>query len=163
MSTFPVCCVFTLSVFSVVSDEFCSPAPAFWPVSASVSRPVFVFRIISFSDCAKTGSWLTTASLTPSIASRVFFTLASQCPHIIPSIFIVFVMVDSSCFFLLSFLCFIFLSLLASYILKRFSLSAFVTTQKLDKLMAAAPNIGFSFSPNNGYQIPAANGIPMTL
>ena len=55
-------------------------------------------------------------------------------------------MVDSSCFFLLSFFMFYFLSLLASYILKRFSLSAFVTTQKLDKLMAAAPNIGFSFS-----------------
>ena len=40
---------------------------------------------------------------------------------------------------------------------------ALVTTQKLDKLMAAAPNIGFNFHPKTGYHTPAANGIPITL
>ena len=46
------------------------------------------------------------AVLTMSIASRVFFTVASQCGHIIPSIFFVFSMV----LFSFLFLCFIFLS-----------------------------------------------------
>ena len=52
---------------------------------------------------------------------------------------------------------------LASYILNRFSLNAFVTTQKLDRLIAAAPNIGFNFQPKIGIQIPAASGIPIAL
>ena len=55
---------------------------------------------------------------------RVFFTLASQCPHIIPSTFNVFVIFFSS----LSFICFIFLSRLESYTLHKFNLKAFVTT-----------------------------------
>ncbi len=45
----------------------------------------------------------------------------------------------------------------------RFSRNALVTTQKLDKLIAAAPNIGFNFHPNIGYHTPAASGIPITL
>lgn len=32
--------------------------------------------------------------------------------------------------------------------LKKFNLRALVTTQKLDRLMVAAPNIGFSFQPS---------------
>ena len=52
---------------------------------------------------------------------------------------------------------------IVSYILKKFSLKAFVTTQKLDKLIAAAPNIGFNCQPNIGIQTPAARGIPITL
>ena len=39
-----------------------------------------------------------------------------------------------------------------------FNLKAFVTTQTLDKLIAAAPNIGFSVIPNTGYHTPAARG-----
>ena len=35
-------------------------------------------------------------------------------------------------------------------------------TQKLDKLIAAAPNIGFSVSPS-GINTPAASGMPMVL
>ena len=62
-----------------------------------------------------------------------------------------------------TFFIFLFLSLLASYILNRFSLNAFVTTQKLDRLIAAAPNIGFNFQPKTGIQIPAASGIPIAL
>ena len=31
------------------------------------------------------------------------------------------------------------------------------------EIIAAAPNIGFNFHQNNGYQIPAASGIPMTF
>ena len=49
------------------------------------------------------------------------------------------------------------------YILKKFNRSALLTTQKLERLMAAAPNMGFSFHPNTGYHNPAASGIPMTL
>ena len=45
---------------------------------------------------------------------------------------------------------------------KRFSRSAFDTTQKLERLMAAAPNMGFSVSPK-GMKSPAASGMPMTL
>ena len=57
----------------------------------------------------------------------------------------------------------IFLSLRLSLTFSKFSLNALVTTQKLDKLMAAAPNIGFNFHPKTGIQIPAARGIPITL
>ena len=112
-------------------------------------------------------SWLTTASLTASSASSAFFTLASQWPHIIPSIFIVFVIDFSSLSFGLFVLFFLsgvaFLSCLGSYTLHRFSRKALVTTQKLDRLIAAAPNIGLSFHPNKGYHKPAASGIPITL
>src|SRR5699024_4326602 len=57
----------------------------------------------------------------------------------------------------------IFLSRLASWILKRFRRRAFVTTQKLDRLIAAAPNMGFSVQPKTGIHTPAARGIPITL
>ena len=76
------------------------------------------------------------------------------------SYFIVFTMVVSS-------LCLecrlIFLSFPASCSLKRFSLNAFETTQKLDRLIAAAPNMGLSVQPKRGIHTPAASGIPMTL
>ena len=55
------------------------------------------------------------------------------------------------------------LSLAVLWILNRFSRSAFVTTQKLERLMAAAPNIGFSVHPKIGIHTPAASGIPITL
>ena len=58
---------------------------------------------------------------------------------------------------------FIFLSLSERRISKKFKRRALDTTQKLDKLMAAAPNIGFSFQPNTGIQSPMASGIPITL
>ena len=45
---------------------------------------------------------------------------------------------------------------------KRFSRRALLTTQKLDRLMAAAPNIGLRVSPS-GMKTPAASGMPMTL
>ena len=50
-----------------------------------------------------------------------------------------------------------------SYIFIRLSLNALVTTQKLDKLIAAAPNIGLSVHPNTGIHAPAASGIPIQL
>ena len=40
---------------------------------------------------------------------------------------------------------------------------AFPTTKRLLRLMAAAPNMGFSFTPNTGYHTPAAKGIPIAL
>ena len=45
----------------------------------------------------------------------------------------------------------------------RFNLSAFITTQKLERLIAAAPNIGLSSHPKIGIHTPAASGIPITL
>lgn len=38
-----------------------------------------------------------------------------------------------------------------------------VTTQKLERLIAAAPNIGFNVHPKIGIHTPAASGIPITL
>ena len=85
-----------------------------------------------------------------------------------PSIIIVFVIAFSSCTCVTvsgdgtvccisdkaravrSACCLIFLSCFESLISTRFSLRAFITTQKLDRLMAAAPIIGLSFSPNAG-------------
>ena len=40
--------------------------------------------------------WLAVAEDTPSMASRAFFTVASQWAHIMPSIWIVFVILSSS-------------------------------------------------------------------
>ena len=87
-------------------------------------------------------------------ASNAFFTAASQWPHIIPSIFIVFV-IEVFSFSLLIVVsaatasavtgCFSGLSFLELLTGKRLSLKALETTQKLERLMAAAPNIGFSF------------------
>ena len=45
----------------------------------------------------------------------------------------------------------------------KFSRSAFMTTQKLDRLIAAAPNIGSSIQPVIGIHTPAASGMPITL
>ena len=45
----------------------------------------------------------------------------------------------------------------------KFSLSAFITTQKLERLIAAAPNMGVMPTPNMGIHTPAANGMPTTL
>ena len=47
--------------------------------------------------------------------------------------------------------------------LTKFSRSAFITTQKLERLMAAAPNMGVMPTPNTGIHTPAANGMPTTL
>ena len=45
----------------------------------------------------------------------------------------------------------------------RFSRSALLTTQKLERLMAAAPNIGFKVQPKACIYAPAASGMPITL
>ena len=58
---------------------------------------------------------------------------------------------------------FIFLSLFGSLMSKRFNLNAFETTQKLERLIAAAPNTGERVSPKNGINAPAASGIPTAL
>ena len=55
------------------------------------------------------------------------------------------------------------LSRLGSWSLKRFRRRAFVTTVKLDKLMAAAPTMGLSFQPRSEMNTPAASGMQMTL
>ena len=47
--------------------------------------------------------------------------------------------------------------------MKKFKRSAFVTTQKLERLIAAAPNMGLRAIPNAGISAPAAIGIPMQL
>ena len=49
------------------------------------------------------------------------------------------------------------------YSFTKFSRSAFMTTQKLDRLIAAAPNIGFNFQPSRLMNTPAASGMPITL
>ena len=49
------------------------------------------------------------------------------------------------------------------YNFTKFSRSAFMTTQKLDRLIAAAPNIGSSIQPVIGIHTPAASGMPITL
>ena len=48
-------------------------------------------------------------------------------------------------------------------LLKPLSRRAFPTTKILLKLMAAAPNMGFSRIWNAGYNTPAARGMPMQL
>ena len=72
------------------------------------------------------------------------------------------VMVSSSAWAAGAALCLRGLSLLASNILKRFSLRAFVTTQKELRLIAAAPSIGLSVMPAQTKQ-PAAMGMPIVL
>ena len=47
--------------------------------------------------------------------------------------------------------------------LTKFNRSAFITTQKLERLMAAAPNMGVMPTPNTGIHTPAASGMPTTL
>ena len=101
-------------------------------------------------------SWLTSADATSASASSADFTLASQCGHIIPSIFSVFVIWVSSLIFDL-------FSVFISLSFTKLSLSAFVTTQKLDRLIAAAPNIGFIPQPRTDMNTPAASGMPMML
>jgi hypothetical protein len=53
--------------------------------------------------------------------------------------------------------------LLVYLIFAIFSRSAFETTQKLDRLIAIAPNIGSSSHPKRGINTPAASGIPIML
>ncbi len=55
------------------------------------------------------------------------------------------------------------ISSLSFFVLYILSLKALVTTQKLDRLIAAAANMGFKPQPNVGYNTPAASGIPITL
>ena len=56
-----------------------------------------------------------------------------------------------------------FLNFRVSFILKRFNLRAFATTQKLERDIAAAANMGLSCSPKSGIKTPAAIGIPIVL
>ena len=51
----------------------------------------------------------------------------------------------------------------AGWALKRLSRSAFITTHTLERLMAAAPIIGFSRRWNGRYKSPAATGMPTVL
>ena len=46
---------------------------------------------------------------------------------------------------------------------RKLSLNALVTTQTLERLIAAAPNIGFISQPSRETHAPAASGIPITL
>ena len=62
-----------------------------------------------------------------------------------------------------SFACLIFLSRFALCISNKFNRNALETTQKLLKLIAAAPNMGLSSQPNIGIHTPAASGMPITL
>ena len=125
-------------------------------------------------------SWLTSALCTPSRASRAFFTVASQWPHIMPSIWMVFFIVTFSVF--ISFctgqdlvshavsagssragaLCLGGASWAALRGLKVFSRRALVTTQTLERLMAAEAIIGFSVMPM-AVKTPAASGIQTAL
>ena len=114
-------------------------------------------------------SWLTTASVIKGSASRAFFTEASQCLHIIPLIFTVFVMVLFLSFFCSSLIDSVIvrgifaalsgLSFAGSFSLNRFSRRAFMQTVKLERLMAAAPIIGLIFHPKR----PAASGMQIRL
>ena len=123
------------------------------------------FRALSATSAlnmitAVPASALAEASSTPGIASRDVFTIFSQWPHIMPSIFMFF-STDAA---LASSLCaaLIFLSLLASRILNRFRRRALETTHTLLRLMAAAPNMGVRVRPS-GINTPAAMGMPMEL
>ena len=79
-----------------------------------------------------------------------------------PSIFIVTSIDFSSLWCLLLIWC-IFLSCAGLWTFTKFSLSAFETTQKLERLIAAAPNIGSRLQPNRFTNTPAASGIPIVL
>ncbi len=79
-----------------------------------------------------------------------------------PRISIVFSMVVSSFNWIVTGAFFRFLSRPASRRRKRLSRSALDTTQKLERLMAAAPSMGFSVSPS-GINTPAAMGMPTVL
>ena len=82
----------------------------------------------------------------------------SHIGHIMPSIFNVFSMVFFSFSFLMTFF-----SRTGCGNRIKFSLSALQTTKKLDKLIAAAPNIGFNCQPKIGSKAPAASGMPIML
>ena len=111
-------------------------------------------------------SWLAVADRTPGTFSRAPFTAASQCSHIMPVMRTVFSARagfssttgasgrSTGCFFPRS--------RAGSYSLNKFSRRALVTTQKLDKLMAAAPIMGFSVTPSFT-KAPAARGMQMLL
>ena len=81
---------------------------------------------------------------------KCFFTLASQWPHIMPSIVMVLSIPCSVVMFRSSFrIRFDSLFFLTSRASETDSDAGVVTTQKLERLIAAAPNIGFSFQPNS--------------
>ncbi len=115
-----------------------------------------------------------TFALTPSIAPRAFSTLAEQCPQLMPSIVITF-LIPSSPFFSLSLS--LTFSLTAGHAASHcpgarasskegrnlLSRSALLTTLTELKLMAAAAIIGLSWMPKAGYRMPAAMGMPTTL
>ena len=130
--------------------------PTFWTACFMASRSALGAMMMT----AVPFSWSAVASSTPGIASKAVFTVFSQWPHIMPSIFMVFSTVVSwtcsTC------LCLRFLSWLASRMLNRFSRRALDTTQKLLKLIAAAPNMGFRVRPKVTNR-PAARGIPTLL
>ena len=52
---------------------------------------------------------------------------------------------------------------LLGYILAKFSLNAFDTTQKLESPIAAAQNIGLRLHPVSDSSTPEARGMPQTL
>ena len=147
------------------------PEITLYPFASTAAASVSAGTFRSSMTTAVPFSWLAVASVTPSTASSAVFTAFSQWAHIMPSIFSVAVFPLSAAFpppsharslpsltgsglrrYLRCFL-----------MLNRLSLSAFATTHTLDRLMAAAPNIGFISQPNSGIQAPAASGMPMTL
>ncbi len=128
---FLLCFIFTIQC----SNVYLYPQQSFFRTSFETSR-------LSVTTAVPV-SWLTIASSTSGISFRALFNgcLAVTAHH----------SVNFHSFFLYLFspyfLCFLnefFLSFLGLYILNQFNLSALVTTQKLDKLIAAAPNIGLS-------------------
>ena len=106
-------------------------------------------------------SWLTSAVSTSGSASSAFLTRASQCGHIMPSILSLSFITGSSFLISLFFIGIIISSFGRSF--TKFRRRAFVTTQKLERLIAAAPNIGLSCKPKNGINTPAASGMPIIL
>src|SRR5699024_10692097 len=132
-------------------------------ISSLFKSPLY-FILASFS------SRLTSAFLIPSIFCKVFSTLALQWLHDIPSTLILaflFPNIFSSSFlyeiFLSSFFIVSIFSLYSYSGLNFLSLNEFNDTNTDDMLIAKAANIGDKVQPFNGYNNPAASGMPMIL
>ena len=112
-----------------------------------------------------------TLAVTPSMAFRAFSTRPEQWAHIMPSIIMVFFIAVSPFSSVVSIM--VWVSTTASVAfscwflwnlgLKSLTRRALETTQTELMLMAAAPNMGFSFQPKELKNTPAASGMPMEL
>ena len=114
--------------------------------------PVTAMTAVPFSQ-------LTWAEATWGRASSAPFTRFSQCSHIMPETSSIFsVSSPTGADF-----CARRRSWAAEWSLNQFSRRALLTTQKLERLMAAAPNMGLRVQPKMGIHTPAASGMPITL